>query len=182
MLGRQGGGLQKYERQHGKHQGLDNADKDFEEEKREWQEVGNQVEHHDKEHFASENVTEETKGKRNDLSEFTHQFQNAYQRSDEVGFAKRIDKEFARVLAQAESSDADSLNNDDRHERERKRKIKVGRRAAQEGNDSRVAIYLVPQADSTEARQKLDPINAEHEEENSRNERERIGVPAYGSR
>ena len=106
--------LQKDEREHSKHDRLDEANEDFKEKEREREEIRNEMEHNDEQHLTRKNIPEKTEGKRDNFSNFGHEFEETNRRSDHVGLMERANKEFLAVLHDAHRRDTRELNREHR--------------------------------------------------------------------
>lgn len=118
--------LQEDEREHGKHDRLDEANEDFKEKEWEWEEIRNKMKHDNEEHLTRKDITEKTESKRDDLADFRNKLEQANRRSDHVGLMKGANEEFLTVLHNTHGCDTRELNREDSNERESQGEIQIG--------------------------------------------------------
>lgn len=167
--------LEKHQGQHGKHHRLDEPDEHLEEHKRQWQEIGYQVEHDGEEHFPCKNIPEQTEGERNNLAQFRHQFEKTDDRTDTIGLVKRADQELLTILHDAHSRDTGKLHGDNGDKGECEGEIEVSGSTAEERDDGSMPGFIgMGESDRTESRQQPGPVGDQDEQEDGGNEWEKL--------
>src|SRR3989344_6504711 len=167
-----GGHLEENKSQERKHQSLDEADKDFQSQKGDRGEVGQQKTDHDQQHFTRENITEETEVEGDDLGHFGDQFEDADEAADRV-FPGRHE-EFSRVRQHAKRGDAERLRRDHGNQRNRQRHIDVGVHRTKDRQWYQMAVMHPFNRNAADAGQNAHPIGEDQENQDRGHEGEKL--------
>lgn len=167
--------LEEHQRQHSKHHRLDKPDKYLEEHKRQWQEIGHQVQHDGQKYFSRKHISEETKGKGDNLAQLRDQLEDTDHHADTIGLMKRTDEKLLAILHDSERRDTSKLHRDDGDEGQRQGEVEVSRSTPKKRNDSgvpRLAHMIQPHC--PQPWQQPSPVGYEDEKEDRRDEGEKL--------
>lgn len=117
--------LQEDEREHGKHDCLDEANEDFKEKEWEREKIRHEVEHNNEKYFARKDVAEETESERDNFSYFRDKLENTNRRPDAVRLMEWTDEELLAVLHDTHRGDTGELDRKDNHERKCESEVQI---------------------------------------------------------
>ena len=152
---------------HHKDERLDKSHEHLKEQKRQRYHVGDEEGDDSEEHLPREDVAEQPERKRNHFSKFGDKFKDA----DDKGDGAPDGEEPGKVLREADRDDAQDIDRENSHDREREREVKVGRGCPEERHKNLLAVEFVGEAKRTYPRQEAQPIRDEDEQENGSEKR-----------
>lgn len=167
--------LEEHQRQHSKHHRLDKPDEHFKKHKRQWQEIRYQMEHHRKEYFSRKHISEETKGKGDNLAQLRNQFENTDHHADTVGLMKWTDEKLLTVLHDSQSRNTSKLHGNNRDKREGESKVEVSRSATEKRDNSSMSrLAHMVQSHRPQTWQQPGPVGDQNKKEDRCDEGEKL--------
>src|SRR3989344_5368101 len=161
---------QEHERQHREDDGLHETDENLEEQERQRDDVGNEENNNDEEHFPRKHVPEQPERERDYLNKFGDEFKDAGEGEDGI----RDGEELRKVASEADSGDAEDVRGEHGDEGEDEGKVEICRRRAEERYQAPLTAMFSASggmdADGADAGEESEPIRGEHEEEYGRDQ------------